>query len=310
MADTNRWFVIVNPTSGNGLAKKRWPVINQLLLENGFDFDYKFTDYAGQSIEIVQSIINQGFTKIICVGGDGTLHNIVNGIMEQSLLPTTAIKVGVIPIGTGNDWIKTHGIPKKSRDAITLISENNECVQDVGRIEFIDEVKKAVYFNNLAGVGFDGYVVHKVGKYKFIGALAYLAGALAGLFKFKNFTVEVGAAGQSIKSKSLMALVGLCQFSGGGMQLTHKSDPADGLFDITIAKDMNKWEVLSNLTKLFNGQITAYKKVDTFKTNVVSIKTENAKPFIQADGELIGQGSFSATIIPNAFCFYGTKKPA
>ncbi len=306
MANSNRWFAIINPTSGNGSSKQKWPQIETLLKDYNFEFEFAFTEHENHSHQLIQQAINDGFLNIICVGGDGTLHNIVNGIMGQNSVPSNQITIGKIPIGTGNDWMKTHDIPNDFEKAIQLIKNGNKKTQDLGKIEFLDEDRKPVYFNNLAGVGFDGFVVSKVHKYKHFGALAYLAGAILGLFSFKNFKSKIVVDSTEINSKTLMILVGLCNYSGGGMQLTKDANPFDGLFDISIAKNIGKLDIIKNLTKLFNGKIVNHKKVETLKSNAISITIdENDLPFIQADGELIGKGNIKLSVVPKAFSFYG-----
>lgn len=299
------WFVIINPTSGNGKSKKKWPKIERLLELYHFDFKYAFTEYSKHSVVLVQKAISNGFTNIICVGGDGTIHNIVNGILSQSMVPSNTINVAMIPIGTGNDWVKTHRIPMDIETAITTIVKGNSAQQDVGKIEFENPKKPPVYFNNLAGVGFDGHVVSKVHKYKYLGTIAYLCGAIIGLFTFKNFSSNVHVNSTAYSGKTLMVLVGLCTYSGGGMKLTKGPNPNDGFFDISIAKDFSKLEVLKNLGKLFNGTIVNHKKVVCLKANSLEILINQTQcPFIQTDGELIGTGNIKISLIPKAFSFY------
>ncbi len=306
MANSNRWFAIINPTSGNGSSKQKWPEIEALLNTYNFDFDSAFTENENHSSELIQHAIKNGFLNIICVGGDGTLHNIVNGIMNQNFQQSKEVAIAMVPIGTGNDWVKTHNIPNDFEKAIQVIKNCNIKTQDLGKIEFLNEDRKPVFFNNLAGVGFDGFVVSKVHKYKHFGALAYLTGAVLGLFSFKNFKSKVVVDSKEINSKTLMVLVGLCNYSGGGMQLTKNANPFDGLFDISIAKDIGKFDIIQNLTKLFNGKIVNHKKVETLKSNEITITIdEDDLPFIQADGELIGKGNIKVSVIPKAFSFYG-----
>ena len=305
MANSNRWFAIINPTSANGSSRQKWPQIEKLLTSYNLDFDFTFTEHENHSSELVQQAIKNGFLNVICVGGDGTLHNIVNGIMSQRVVSSDQITVGMIPIGTGNDWIKTHNIPNDFEKAIQLIKNGNKKTQDLGKIEFLNEDRNPVYFNNLAGVGFDGFVVSKVHKYKHFGALAYLTGAVLGLFSFKNFKSKVVVDSAETNSKTSMILVGLCNYSGGGMQLTKDANPFDGLFDISIAKNIGRLDIIKNLSKLFNGKIVNHKKVETFKSNSISIRIhEEDLPFIQADGELIGKGNINLTVVPKAFSFY------
>jgi diacylglycerol kinase family enzyme len=97
----------------------------------------------------------------------------------------------------------------------------------------------------------------------------------------------------------------LCKYSGGGMQLTKEPDPYDGLFDVSVANDLKKLEIIKNLINLFNGKIVRYSKVDSYKVSKLSIIIDSeVKPFIQADGELIGKGSVRLSIVPKAFSFY------
>ena len=100
-----------------------------------------------------------------------------------------------------------------------------------------------------------------------------------------------------------MTLVGICKFSGGGMQFTKDVNTADGLFDITIAKNLNIFDLLVNIKKLYNGNIVHHKKVETYKTKLITVIPQTSKPFIQADGELIGTGKVTLKIISKAVNF-------
>ena len=305
MIENQTWFVIINPTSGNGSSQRKWPKIQQLLLDYGFVFEFEFTKHPAHSIELLHESVNQGVSKIICVGGDGTIHNIVNGIMAQNVFQTSKINLGVIPIGTGNDWVKTYGISLDIEKAIQCIKNGDLKHQDVGKIELTNQEREPIYFNNLAGVGFDGYVVSKVQKYKKLGALAYIFGALMGMLSAKNFQSKTTFNSEVYSKKTLMILIGLCQYSGGGMQLTKEPNPSDGYFDISIAENFKGFDILKNLFALFSGKITNSKKIITAKTNQIKIEViDKTLPFIQADGELIGQGDFKCSIIPKALSFY------
>jgi len=300
------WFVIVNPAAGNGAAKKVWTKIYNELIKQNFNFEFVFTNYKNHSVELVQNAIKQGFTKIICVGGDGTLHNIINGILSlntSNISNISEIKIGIIAIGTGNDWIKTYQIPKNHKKAIQLIKKEYTIKQDIGKIKLI-ATNKITYFNNLAGIGFDGYVVSNVNKYKKLGALAYLIGALVSLTNFKKPELEINFNNTVVKGNFLLLLIGLCNYSGGGMQLTKNANPTDGLFDISYIQKINLFTILSNTFGLFNGTITNHKLVNTEKTSSIEIKVlSNEKTYIQADGELIGSGDFLVELLPKALNF-------
>jgi len=297
------WFLIVNPTSGNGKSKKSWQHISTLLTNHNIRFSFAFTEYSKHESELAQHAIKNGFTKIISVGGDGTLHHIVNGIMSQNIVETTTIQVGVIPIGTGNDWVKTYNIPTKIEKSILTIKKGNSILQDIGKLT--TENNTNIYFNNVAGIGYDGYVVNKLKKLKKYGGIAYLLSGLSGLLFYKksDFIIEIN--NQTIQERCLMTIFGICKFSGGGMQFTKDVNPSDGLLDITIAKNLTLLDLILNLPKLYNGNIVHHKKVTTYKSNTLKVTPTSTveKPFIQADGELIDSGSVYVSIVKNAIQF-------
>jgi len=303
----NNWFVIINPTSGNGASKKKWPLIYNELKKEKFYFKFSITKHKTHAIELVQTAIKNNFKKIICVGGDGTLHTIVNGILSSNTTNISEIKIGIIPIGTGNDWVKTYHISKDYKKAIKIIKAENSIKQDIGKIKLLN-TKKTIYFNNLAGIGFDAFVVNKVHKFKNLGSLAYLTGALVSLFSYKKSLLEIYFNKKNIKSKTLLLFIGICNYCGGGMQLTKNPNPTDGLFDISFVKNITLFQLLTNLTGLFNGKITNHKIVENYKTNSLVIKVlDSKKTYIQADGELIGSGDFRVTLLPKAIQFIVPK---
>ena len=303
----DKWFVIVNPASGNGSAKKKWPLIQHELIVQNFQFEVAFTEYEKHSLLLIENALKQGFLKFICVGGDGTLHNIVNGILTINPANISVIKIGIIAIGTGNDWIKTYHITKNYKKTIQIIKTEHTIKQDIGKLTIGTE-NDIVYFNNLAGIGFDGYVVNKVNKYKNLGVLAYLIGALVSITSYKRSTLEINFNTTKLKGKTLMLLIGLCNYSGGGMQLTKNPNPTDGLFDISFIQKITLFTLLGNIRGLFTGTITNHPLIKNYKTSELKIKVLNShKTYIQADGELIGTGNFKVSILPKKLQFIVLK---
>jgi len=300
---SQKWFVIVNPVSGNGAAKKKWPLIFTELQAQAFSFEFAITEHKNHALDLIEEAVKKGFKKFICVGGDGTLHTIVNGILTIKPPIYSEIKIGIVPIGTGNDWIKTYHISKNYKKAIQTIKGENSLKQDIGKITLAKN-NEVIYFNNLAGIGFDGYVVNKVHKFKNLGFLAYLAGAIVSLASYKKANLEIRFNNIVIKEPTLMLLIGICKYSGGGMQLTKNAHPTDGLFDISHIHKVHLFNILGNLKGLFNGNITDHKLVNNYKTSSLDIKVlDTQKAYIQADGELIGSGDFKVSMIENAISF-------
>ncbi len=296
----NSWYIIANPASGNQNFSKQWKEIQQLLNKKNVDYSFAFTQFSKHEIELVQNAIQKGFRNIISVDGDGTLHNVVNGIMLQRYVKTSDITIAVIPLGTGNDWIKTYKQPKSLEKTIEIILNKNTTLQDIGAIT---TDKNLIYYNNVAGIGYDGYIVNKLKYLKKFGALSYLLAGIYGLifYKKKDYTILIN--NKELKAKCLMVVCGICKYSGGGMQFTKNVNTTDGLLDITIAKNLNFLDLIINLPKLYSGAIVNHKKVSTYKTSEITIKPINGNSFIQADGELITSDKLQINIIPKAINF-------
>jgi len=163
---------------------------------------------------------------------------------------------------------------------------------------------KKEYFNNLAGTGYDGYIVNKLTSLKKIGSIAFLISGLYGLFFYKNKKYEIKINNLSLNKKCLMILVGLCKYSGGGLQITKDPNPLDGLLDVTLVKNFSFFELLFNIPNLYNGKIVNHKKVINYKTKKIIVKNiSNSSSFIEADGEIIGINSFYISIMPKSIKF-------
>jgi len=297
----NSFFIVVNPHSGNSNFKKSWEKITYILKLKNINFSYSFTEYRKHEVILVDKAIEQGYRNIISVGGDGTLHHVVNGIMKQRYIKTSKIKLGVIPLGTGNDWIRTYNIPNSIEKSIDVILKNTTVLQDIGCITLLNGKKE--YFNNLAGTGYDGYVVKNLNYLKKMGSLAFLVSGLYSLFSYKKTKYKIIINNKTINEQCLMILFGICKYSGGGLRVTKDPNPKDGLLDITIVKNISFLDLLFNIPKLYNGDIIHHRKVTNYKTRELKI-LDNYNSTIEADGEIIGNGSLNVTIIRKALQFF------
>lgn len=298
-SENSSFFLIVNPNSGTRNFSKSWQQIQDCLHSCHVHYSFALTEYSKHEVLLVEQAIKQGFRKIISVGGDGTLHHVVNGIMRQRYVKTSEITLGVIPLGTGNDWIKTYKIPNDPEKAIAILQKGQSTFQDVGLVQHSGNEEE--YFVNLAGIGYDGYVVNKLNSLKRFGSIAYLLSGLYGLLFYKKSNYKIHINNELIHEKCLMVLFGICQYSGGGMQMTKEANPQDGLLDVTIAKNFSFWDLVINLPKLYNGKIVYHKKVNTYKVTTLEItETNDNQSFIEADGELLGKGSLQVSIVAKA----------
>ncbi|MEZ4929741.1 MAG: diacylglycerol kinase family lipid kinase [Chitinophagales bacterium] len=297
----NKYFVCVNPMSGAGKAGKDWTAIKEKLHAAGLNFEYVLSTAHRETILQTQNAIESGYKKILSVGGDGTLHHVVNGIFLQNKIDYTEIETSIISIGTGNDWVRYYNFPNNYDEAIKIIKQGKHIHQDVGLLSYENGTKKE-YFMNFAGIGFDAYVVEHTADLKKYGAGAYYYGLLKSLFQYNNVPLEVYADGNLVaKDKAFIAIIGLGKYIGGGMKLCKNATLDDGFLDLTLGKNLTKFEITTLLPKLFSGNFLDHPKVNAVKCKKVKVLTNGSKTTkAETDGELIGIGDFEIELIPKA----------
>lgn len=307
----NDWMVIVNPNAGNGKGKKDWDQISSLLNSENIPFNVEFTGKKGHAINITLNAIKLGFRRIITVGGDGTLNEVLNGVFLNKICPTTDIVLSLIPVGTGNDWGRMFGIPLDYKKAIKIISGNRLMSHDVGVISYYNgEEKDQRYFINIAGLGFESVVVKKTNIQKDKGRggkLIYFYNLLTSLLFYNNTKAEIVIDGEVTHANVFSVNVGNGRYCGGGMRQTPDALPDDGLLDLTVINGMGKIEIIRNLGILYDGTILSHPKIKGYKCRNIRITSENMM-YAEADGESLGHTPAEFSIIPMAInIIYGTK---
>ncbi|MDX9941270.1 MAG: diacylglycerol kinase family lipid kinase [Bacteroidales bacterium] len=300
---TKEWLVLVNPNAGIGKGKKDWGKISQLLDEQGFVYQAVFTERKLHAIELVIENITLGYRKIIVVGGDGTMNEVVNGVFSQQVVPTTAITLGMISIGTGNDWVRTYNIPLDYLQAIEIIKRGNTLEQDAGIVQYSnDNGLEKRYFANMAGLGFDGLVAKKTNADKEKGSvlpMLFLVNLLSSMFSYNSSNIRVNIDGREIKAKVFSIGVGIGQYNGGGMMQAPDARPNDGLLDLTIIKHISVLSILANIRRLYDGKIHKVKQVVLLTGKNIRIESDVIIP-LEADGEYLGHSPFEFNIIPKS----------
>ena len=309
---TNRWFVIVNPVSGGGKGLTDFPKISHLLRENGIEHDPAFTEHRYHATALAVEAVNRGYRKIIVVGGDGTLNETVNGLFIQKQCQPKEILLAVIAVGTGNDWVRTFGIPRNYSAVVRAIGEGYSFLQDVGRVTYTEsKVEQTRYMANVAGLGFDAYVIKIFNHLKlkgFKGKWLYIYSLLKGYFSAKPAGATIEVDGKVIYNKLLFSLaVGICRYNGGGIQQLPRAVANDGLLDLTIIRPVHWWHVVFRARRLFNGEIYSIGHVEHAQGMVVKITSAPNIP-IETDGELQGGTPVTISVEPQAIRIVVTKE--
>jgi YegS/Rv2252/BmrU family lipid kinase len=309
--DSQEWLVIVNPNAGNGKGKKDWEHISSYLKNSGLKWSAEFSEKKGHAIIMSQEAITAGYRKMLCIGGDGTLNEIVNGAFSQKICSSKDITLGLIPVGTGNDWGRMFGIPLNYEKAINIIKEGKTILHDIGRVNYFNGSEKGErYFINIAGLGFESVVVKRTNIQKDkgkSGKAIYFYNLLMSLISYKNTKAEIVIDGKKSEANIFSLNVGNGRYCGGGMRQTPFAVPDDGLLDVTVIKGMGRIEIILNLKILYDGTILKHPKVDGYKCRNVAVSSDSVL-YVEADGESLGHTPAEFSIVPSSInIVYGTR---
>jgi len=295
-----RMRIIVNPAAGAGKTAKKWPQIMTLLKSLGLDFEHDVTEAPGHAIELAKSAAKKGYEIVVSVGGDGTLHEIVNGLHEAGA--TTDVAVGIVNTGTGADYIRTLGLPRRYKEACKCLLSPSRRTVDLGVVEYTkDGQRKKRLFVNFAGIGFDAEVVKATTeKFKALGDMpSYLMGLFSTLMSYENRDVSITVDGEHGERRICTVLLNNGRYGGGGMMPAPNADPGDGFFDLVIIDDITKPDLIMSLPRIYRGTHLTHPKVTLMRAREVEI-TPTLTSAVQADGELLGEAPARFTVLPAA----------
>lgn len=306
--NNNHWLVVVNPKASIGKCGKDWPEIEKILLDEGLLFDAFLTEYQGHAIELARSSIQEkGYKKVISIGGDGTNNEIINGIFTQQRFPTTEITMGVIPVGTGNDWRRTFGMSLDYRENVGIIKNGIDFLHDIGKVTYYNNGDPKVrFFLNAAGTGLDEAVCNSTNALKMKGkggSARYMLNVAKCLWKYDCKHIQLEVDGQLVLDDEILSLsVGNGKYNGGGMMTMPNAVPNDGLFDITVIRKVGMLKFATNVPNVYDGTFVNHiKEVSMFqgsKIRVVSIPSHNL--LLETEGENLTNSPFDFEMIKEA----------
>lgn len=305
------WYAVVNPNAGSGKTVSEWPRASKILSDNRIDFEYKTTWKMGAAVEITMKACAEGYRKFLAVGGDGTVHEVLEGIAKYVRISAVAktldkesqkvalddFTLAVMPIGSGNDWIKTLEIPKDFNKVAELMKTDSTGRQDVFCLSLRDNNTSRnleSFMANVGGVGFDANVCKKVNFEKNTGKsgkVLYLKALISNILNFKTFDCVVEADGKELFRGTTMSIaLGAGKYSGGGMLQVPDAVLDDGLLDITIIPLMPLHRIIRAVPGLFTGKLLKDNpELISAKCSSLSIKPlSSPAPLVEVDGEVVG----------------------
>lgn len=296
----HEWFVIINPAAGIWDAKKQWPRISKMLGDAGIRFGHAFTERRGHGIELAKRAVEAGYRKIIAVGGDGIAHEAANGILAQRKIRSTAVKLALIPLGTGNNLSQMIGV-NNIRGGIEAIKIGKTLVQDAGIMTYYENRKrKRRYFVLSAGAGYAGFVAAKIDDAKQTGLhgafIINLLPVLFNIFSYKETRVKLKVGPRRYDADIFCVLIGVHQFEIG-IRFFPSAVPDDGMLDVVVIKKASALRRLMLLKGIFDGSFLRQKEVCAYKFKSLHIDSAPQIP-VYMDGEPVGLSPSSYGIKP------------
>lgn len=262
---------VVNPKGANGRTGKEWKKLLPYLtarLGRDCNIHESLTSGPCHAMDITREAIREGADAVIAVGGDGTLHEVVNGFFwagkhvlchDQGSSRTTAL--GLIPLGTGSDFARTFRWNNDPRDAIERIAKGVRSRIDVGVIS--GESGEPHYFINVADIHLSAKAGYYASMYKRFGNLCYVFGALRAFFGHSNrdLKIKINGGEWEVFPQVTALCIGNAKFFGGGMKITPTADPCSGNFQVLVLQDFKWYDFILNLHKLYKGTHLSVKGV-------------------------------------------------
>jgi diacylglycerol kinase (ATP) len=281
--------LICNPAAGGGGARRALPEVRRHLEARDLDYDVRFTEGRGHATELARQALEKGCRFVVAVGGDGTIHEVANGLIESDRLVHDDAVMGVVAAGTGADFIKTFGIPAMPGHAVAHLDGGQSFPIDVGKVTYMDGEKKVSrYFVNVAEVGLGAEVAAQAERLpRWLGPTLYVVAFWMTIPRHKASQVSVDLVDRRYEGSMNNLIVANGQFFGGGMKIAPRAAPTDGVFDIQI-EHASKREEIAVMPKVFRGEHVPHPDIFEAKRVRVSIDATRAIR-VEADGELLGR---------------------
>jgi diacylglycerol kinase (ATP) len=290
---------LVNPASDNGVTGRRWPELARRASTLGLDGETHLSERPGHLIELAEQAAEGGASLVVAVGGDGTLSEVVNGLMRAGHKP----ELGTIPLGTGMDFVRTYAIPTPFDDAVRVALSGHTRRIDVGRVAYRTWAGESAerYVANVGSVGMSAAVAQRAnGMSKALGGRTTFFYALVRVFlEWQNTVVDVELDGETRSGRMHDVVVANGRYHGGAMKLAPEAEPDDGLFDVLLIGDVNKLDFVTTAPKLYRGTHLAHPKVDLVRARTVAVDATEPLP-IELDGEQVGTTPVRFEIVPSA----------
>ncbi len=310
-ASTGLLHVIINPAAGGGRAGRRWPEFEAEIARHGYDVQPSFTAGPGDATRLARQLALEGARTIVCVGGDGTTNEVINGLIDGTRAINCETRLALIPCGTGKDLGRTLGTGDVE-SMLRALADGSTALMDVGRVTYVDaqtgETTSRLFANVAdAGLGADAAARINRSSKALGGFVSYFKGAVRSIVAFKpwDITVTVDAA-PVFDGSAAMVVFANARYFAGGMKVAPEASICDGLLDIFVLEGVGKRAMLTSLLpRVYRGRHIGQPGVIHLRGSAATI-TCAAGMLLEVDGEQVGRTPVTVDIMPGALRVVGT----
>jgi YegS/Rv2252/BmrU family lipid kinase len=295
---------IVNPHAGNGVTESNWTVIEGLARDRLGHFETYMTQKPGDAWMFAKAAVSKGADLVVCMGGDGTLNEVINGIMMHEESIRSDVTLGFVPNGTGCDFVRTVPIPQNTEHALNLIAAGSARSLDLGKLFFRNHqgCKCLRYFHNITSFGLGGEVAQRANRAsKALGPfITYLWITLISIFLYGKKRIRIRIDNdfeQEINIWNVAVANG--RYHGGGMRVAPDASVYDGRLNVTVIGDLTIPEIFLKLPKLYNGRIYDIDKVVNYTGEKIEAFSDQ-QVLLDVDGEQPGMMPIVIHMVPGA----------
>ncbi|HLM33085.1 MAG TPA: diacylglycerol kinase family protein [Gaiellaceae bacterium] len=292
---------LVNPASANGSTGRRWPEIEQRATTAGLVGETLMSERPGHLVELAERAAGGGAGLLVAVGGDGTVHEVVNGLIRSGR--AGEVDFAVLSRGTGKDFVRSLRIPGGLDGAIETARTGRTRVVDVGLARFtgLDGSPAEAYFANFAGAGISGSIARRanVSSKALGGKAAFMWSTVAVFMRWKSADVAVDVDGAPRSGRMFEVLAMNGDYTAGGMWMAPDAKADDGVFDVVLIGDVTKLDFALTFPKIYRGRHVGHPKIEHLQGRTVSVDSVTPLP-IALDGEQPGTTPVTFEIVPHA----------
>lgn len=284
-------LAVINPAAGGGKTLKIWPKKSELFKQAFRNFREKYTNQPGDAVEIAKKAVKENYDYIIAVGGDGTVNEIINGMLKASS-NFVKTKLLIYPLGTGSDLSRVLNLPDQDTGFLELIYKGKSRNISAVEAKFINHnlKKEKRYFINISDCGMGAEVAKKLNKSqkKPTGSLSYLIKIFQTLINYQNKKVKIEADNELIyQGKINTVIIAHGNYFGGGIKIAPEADLYSEKLNLVLLKNFSKLGIILNLIKGYKGNHLSHSLVETYFAEEITISSEE-KVEMELDGESVG----------------------